>query len=402
MPTKSGTTQMNCIYEGSVKRVWQPAAKPDRLWFEFTDDYSVFDWGKMPDTIADKGKALTAFGAYFFERLAKPDFWQTLQLQDSLKQFNQTWWQERTQHQVFAHLLKSGLPSHFVGLVDETGATLPVKSLPTCQRPFLEVIRAHVPKVSPVSLNGQTIYYYPLDSHQEKTRLVPLEVVFRFGMPSGSSLKARLEKNPQYARQLGLTEIPQEGKWFDRPVLEFFTKLEPKDRLLTLQEAVNISTLSVLQFEELSELALAAAVGLFALFAERGIELWDGKFEFIIHDNQLLLADSIGPDELRLIFEGAHLSKEFIRQIYRDSAWEKAIKEAQGIATGRGADNWKQICSEELHQNPEPLSVPAKALADALYPCLFNCVAGDEVFGGRPQLSELSSKLNSFTGGMHK
>src|SRR5262249_46350326 len=71
-------TQMNCIYEGSVKRVWQPAAKPDTLWFEFTDDYSVFDWGKMPDTIDCKGKALTAFGAYFFETLNEPTFWQQL------------------------------------------------------------------------------------------------------------------------------------------------------------------------------------------------------------------------------------------------------------------------------------------------------------------------------------
>lgn len=395
---------MNCIYEGSVKRVWQPATKPDRLWFEFTDDYSVFDWGKMPDTIACKGKALTAFGAHFFEQLSKPDFWQSLQSKLALQKFNQNWWRERTENQVFAHLRQSGLPSHFVGLVDETGSKLPLKSVSTCERPlFLEVIRAHVPKVSPSSLNGQTIYYYPLDSHKQKTRLVPLEVVFRFGMPSGSSLKVRLEKDPQYARKLGLTETPQEGKWFDRPVLEFFTKLEPKDRLLTLQEAVNISTLSVAQFKELSELALAAAVGLFVLFADRGIELWDGKFEFIVHDDQLLLADSIGPDELRLLYEGAHLSKEFIRQIYRDTIWEKAIKEAQSIATGRGTDNWKQICSEELRQTPEPLSAPAKALADALYPCLFNCVAGEEVFGGQPQLSQLSSKLSTFnSGGKHK
>ncbi|MFN8657480.1 MAG: phosphoribosylaminoimidazolesuccinocarboxamide synthase [Candidatus Obscuribacterales bacterium] len=403
MPTKSGTTQMNCIYEGSVKRVWQPAAKPDRLWFEFTDDYSVFDWGKMPDTIADKGKALTAFGAYFFQQLSKKEFWQSLNSMPVLQQqLNQDWWQKRTKHPVFAGLQKSGLPSHFIDLVDETGSKLPLKSLPACDRAFLEVVRAHVPKVSPASLNGQTIYYYPLDSHRETTRLVPLEVVFRFGMPSGSSLKARLEKNPQYARQLGLTEVPREGKWFDRPVLEFFTKLEPKDRLLTLQEAVNISTLSVEQFEELSELALAAAVGLFALFAERGIELWDGKFEFIISDGKLLLADSIGPDELRLISSGAHLSKEFIRQIYRDTAWEKAIKEAQNIATGRGADNWKQVCTEELGKTPDPLDAPSKALADALYPSLFNTVAGEAVFSGQPELVELSHKLNSFIGGKQK
>ena len=38
--------------------------------FLFTDDYSVFDWGKMPDTIPEKGATLCAMGAFNFEMLA--------------------------------------------------------------------------------------------------------------------------------------------------------------------------------------------------------------------------------------------------------------------------------------------------------------------------------------------
>jgi len=37
--------------------------------FVFTDDYSVFDWGKMPDAIPNKGASLCAMGAANFERL---------------------------------------------------------------------------------------------------------------------------------------------------------------------------------------------------------------------------------------------------------------------------------------------------------------------------------------------
>src|SRR6056297_2655607 len=37
--------------------------------FVFTDDYSVFDWGKMPDTIANKGASLCSMGAFNFELL---------------------------------------------------------------------------------------------------------------------------------------------------------------------------------------------------------------------------------------------------------------------------------------------------------------------------------------------
>ena len=73
----SETKSLNLVYEGSVKRVWQPQ-DPSLLWFEFTDDYSVFDWGKMPDTIANKGRALAVMGAFIFDKLVKPNFWQSL------------------------------------------------------------------------------------------------------------------------------------------------------------------------------------------------------------------------------------------------------------------------------------------------------------------------------------
>jgi phosphoribosylaminoimidazole-succinocarboxamide synthase len=37
--------------------------------FRFSDRYSVFDWGEMPDNIPGKGAAIAILGAYFFERL---------------------------------------------------------------------------------------------------------------------------------------------------------------------------------------------------------------------------------------------------------------------------------------------------------------------------------------------
>src|SRR5512138_438531 len=37
--------------------------------FHFSDRYSVFDWGEMPDHIEGKGAALCLMGAYCFERL---------------------------------------------------------------------------------------------------------------------------------------------------------------------------------------------------------------------------------------------------------------------------------------------------------------------------------------------
>ena len=45
---------------------------PDKMGvgrFHFSDRYSVFDWGEMPDHIDGKGAALCLMGAYSFEWL---------------------------------------------------------------------------------------------------------------------------------------------------------------------------------------------------------------------------------------------------------------------------------------------------------------------------------------------
>ena len=43
--------------------------EPGQGCFNFSDRYSVFDWGEMPDHIPHKGEALCLITAYFFEKL---------------------------------------------------------------------------------------------------------------------------------------------------------------------------------------------------------------------------------------------------------------------------------------------------------------------------------------------
>src|SRR5689334_5034484 len=71
------------IYRGSVKDIFGPVAVkqstglqiPDGLAFYYTDAFSVLDWGRMPDVLADKGHALSIMAAFLFEKLAQPDSW---------------------------------------------------------------------------------------------------------------------------------------------------------------------------------------------------------------------------------------------------------------------------------------------------------------------------------------
>lgn len=380
------------VYVGSVKKVWSLPSEVDSLLFEYTDDYSVFDWGKMPDTIANKGRALAIMGAYFFDRLGSAEYWRELQKSPSLKRLDSAWLADKFSLPIFEDLCKHGAPTHHKGLVISAGQTRNYKDAAHSQSGvYLEVRPAEVNHPEPFTLINQTVYHYSRKPSLAPRRLVPLEVVFRFGMPSGSSLKGRLDKDPGYAAKLGLTSVPKQGEFFERPVIEFFTKLEPKDRLLTLQEALLISGLEPHDFEQLVNLSYLLALGLYGLFAEKGIELWDGKFEFIYGRDGLQLADSIGPDELRLIYKDCHLSKEMIRQVYRGSDWENALKEAQAS----GKPDWKDIC---LRAGKEPERLPAdfKNIVDQLYGALTNHLLGEEIFPDQPKLDEYVQSVKNY------
>jgi phosphoribosylaminoimidazole-succinocarboxamide synthase len=386
-----GQNKLVLSYEGSVKRVFQCPWQAGSLLFQFTDDYSIFDWGKMPDTIENKGKALVLYGAFLFERLAQASFWNELPgaLADGALPLCPEFLRGFLDSKMLKSLRKDGLASHFQGLVDAEGRRLGIKQAAALQHDvYMQVCKAVVQEPEDFTVLNQSIFHYPRADTSVSTRLVPLEVVFRFGMPLGSSLTSRLKRDPSYAKVLGLKSVPQEGEMFDRPVLEFFTKLEPKDRLLTLQEALLISGLSKEQFSDLVERAQLIALACFYIFSRSGIELWDGKFEFVLHNGALLLADSIGPDELRLLYRGTQLSKEMIRQVYRGSGWEKALKEAQALAREQGRSDWKAICKNELNCQPQPLKEDLKAVLNKLYGVMANDLSGELLFVNHPCLEE--------------
>ena len=82
--------------------------------------------------------------------------------------------------------------------------------------------------------------------------------------------------------------------------------------------------------------------------------------------------DSIGPDELRILWKEVQLSKEFLRQFYRDSDWYRKVQQAKEIAREEGVADWKQICVERLQARPEPLPDEVKETVSTLYPSLVN------------------------------
>ena len=69
--------------------------------FHFSDRYSVFDWGEMPDHIEGKGEALCLMGAYCFEQIealgVKTHYKGLVDKDGKVVTFSIPWWLMRLQ-----------------------------------------------------------------------------------------------------------------------------------------------------------------------------------------------------------------------------------------------------------------------------------------------------------------
>ncbi len=335
------------LYEGSVKNVRGTLGKSPYV-FEFSDRYSIFDWGQMPDLLDSKGAALAWMADFFFRYLGDAKNWQGWRAPDALQNLPLT-----------DTLRKQGIAHHAFGLIE---------GQPRC----LSVEQVDVLRPDSKNMTGKLVWDYSAYAAKPEHTLVPLEVIFRFGVPEGSSLLQRTG-DAAYCRDIGLDAAPRAGDVFDLPVIEFSTKLETSDRYLSYAEAREIAGLDAGEFERLRDLTRLAAARLRDLFAGIGVQLWDGKLEYAFDLmgadglRGFKLVDSIGPDELRLTLDGVHLSKEALRSVYRGGSWYAQIDIAKKLAASRGEKDWKRICLDELGAQPAPLPAEIKKQAEMIY-----------------------------------
>jgi len=389
------------VYRGSVKnvRMVRPPRKknPGLYVFEFTDDYSVFDFGKMPDPIRGKGCALAGMSAYLFEELAKSASWKKLaRRSDPWERFGGNKLKKRLLGSPAGkEILARGLKTHYEGLLDRQGRR---RSLAELEEPTNRILVKAVPVLSPASVcvDGRDLWDYSAFHPSVEQFLIPLENVFRFGLPLGSSLLDRMGQNAAYAKELGLEGIPAEGQWLSRPVVEFSTKLEPSDRYLPVEMAFSFCGLDGKQFQELLDRTLLVAIFLFALFEERGLELWDGKLEFVKTGDGILLADTITPDELRITCRRTQISKEPLRQYYKhhDKEFLGAI---QGIKReGLSSGSVRKRVVERLGRSPQKLVEEFRWTVEQMYRAVTHRLTGSELFAGPVGLEEILDSLERF------
>lgn len=353
------------LYRGSVKNI-RGEVSAESLLFEFSDRYSVFDWGEMPDQLEGKGRALAVMGKLFFSYLENPKNWIGLFQKEIIrKSFSSSYLKSMEDSLIYKKLCLKGLYHHAFLNDEET----------EWNSPFLKVRNISVLRPS---LKDQT-YDYSVYKERPVNALVPLEIIFRIGLPPGNSLSKRLGDNLSGWSKLGFSEIPKNGELLKKPLIDFSTKLERGDRYLAYNEAKTIAHLNETEWFELQQMTNLIALNLFSLHHEIGLELWDGKIEMafvegVDGNRSFMLVDSIGIDELRLLYEKKSFSKEFLRESYKDSKWYECLESSKKESLKNGED-FKEICLNKYQSAPLKLDPTLKERAIAVYKSYCNTLS---------------------------
>jgi phosphoribosylaminoimidazole-succinocarboxamide synthase len=322
--------------------------------FHFSDRYSVFDWGEMPDQIENKGAALCIMGAYCFEEL-----------------------HER------------GIKTHYRGLIDKAGKTVTVEELeqPTST---MEINLVNVLRPKAIMKDGKLHYDYRMYTPSLRNFLVPLEIIYRNGLPEGSSVFKRLEEGVITIEMLGLDHFPRPGERLSKPIFDVSTKLEQGDRYLTWDEAKELAGLSDEEVEDIKTLLLKVNKMITQIALKADLENEDGKIELAFDpQRRLMIVDVVGTlDECRFTYHGLHVSKEIARQFYRKTDWYNDVEEAKKRAETEGVSDWKKLCRSK----PPKLDLSLKRTISEMYMSVANELTEKRMFDV-PSLTEIVKRF---------
>ncbi|MBE3126685.1 MAG: phosphoribosylaminoimidazolesuccinocarboxamide synthase, partial [Candidatus Atribacteria bacterium] len=315
--------------------------------FIFSDRYSVFDWGEMPDHIPNKGKSLCISAAYFFEKL------------ESI-----------------------GVRTHYFGLVEDNKT----KKLSNLKRPA-DTMEVKLVRVLEPLQKGST-YDYSIYKTENNNFLIPLEIIYRKSLPQGSSVFKRLKEGNLKLKDFNLQEAPLPGQILDKPFLDVSTKLEASDRYLGWEEAQRIAYLSNNELEKIKKTTLLINQLIGQEASKIGLKYEDGKIEFAFdEDRNLVVVDVLGTlDECRFTFKGMPISKEIARLYYRKTPWFKELIDAKK----KDELSWK----DKVNLSPPTLPPRLKELISMAYGAFTNEITKKEWFGGILPIQEILREIS--------
>lgn len=293
------------LMKGKVKAAYDLG---DKLEFRFTDNISVFD-KVIPSTIPYKGETLCREGVYWFERASR-----------------------------------MGLRNHFLEYLPPNG---------------MLVKKVDIIKPEKITANS-------------RLHLIPLEFICRWFV--AGSLHDRVKAGEVSPETLGFPKgrKVEFGEQLPEPFIEVSTKLEKTDRLLDKASALELSGLSPSEYEDAREIVLRVDEDIKKSVEPRGLIHVDGKKELAFdEDRQVMLVDVYGTADEDRFWDKARydqgefvdLSKEYVRQYYRNSGYKDELYASRS----RG------------QSEPDIPSLPAEVIdrTSQIYVKLYEMITGD-------------------------
>jgi len=336
---------------GSVKdlNIIKPAQKtiPGKGRFIFSDRYSVFDWGEMPDLIPNKGKALCIITSYFFEMLEK-----------------------------------EGINTHYRGVIQNNE----VKQLSELTKPVakmeVDLVRVLKPQFK------ENHYDYSIYKKRPVNCLIPLEVIYRNTLPEHSSFRRREQNGEINIEDYGLSKLPPAREFLENPIYDVSTKLESTDRYISWEKAKKIAGLDKNLYQEIIKILETVNSLITREVSKTGLKNLDGKIEVALNENrELMVVDAIGtPDECRFKLKNFSISKETIRKYYRGSKWYKELSQAKK----ENGPKWK----DSVGFAPHPLPKNLLTMISEMYMACTNEITGNEWFKNIRSLAKLKEEMS--------
>jgi phosphoribosylaminoimidazole-succinocarboxamide synthase len=166
--------------------------------------------------------------------------------------------------------------------------------------------------------------------------MVPLEFITRYYL--AGSLFDRIKSGEIDYHSIGFKNMPEYGDELPDPFFEVSTKFEKFDRYLDVKEALEISGLELSELYEIEEIIFKIDRRINSSVETRGLLHADGKKEFALGTGRNpVIIDTFGTlDEDRFWDKNDYdsgqineLSKEMVRQYYRESGYHKRLFDAR-------------------------------------------------------------------------
>jgi phosphoribosylaminoimidazole-succinocarboxamide synthase len=336
------------IYNGSVQRIFAVPGHPGYMIAETTPAGSVFDVGSIFE-IKDNDLNRAVFRHALYTQLGQAEVWRRVRNRIASADADEAWKKEILVGPL-EQMCDEGASTHHLGMIDAKTGEVVREGMPANPSCYNVVRRFPVMKPPQRAFIGGHVFDYE-QFYQEKTYVVPLEYIVRFGVTGGSSILKKHSAMGEAARrayeqELGLTEPMHAWQMLDHPIFDLTSKYEPEDRNVSRQEALLMSGLGPMQFLATIKMALLGGWVVRSILDDIGLILWDMKWEFAVDGDDCFFVDTVDTDSFRATSTTErdghklilHYNKQAMRDYYKlvHADWFAGVNEAKKEAAKQG------------------------------------------------------------------